>query len=220
MTAFLRYLPIGNCGACRELKFFLRGSYSQDLFEFFMRSHKVNCITREKREQFFFNKFVTKDDFMSVYICDLSSVIFKRLKSDHRLEHKYEALVADKVKLRNTNVIASTFSIISSEVMMDAPLVLVVNQYRCKCHGFFTCCKNEHEKNFDCCYREEFWFVSELSPMFREKPVSLFERKMRIEEQMPQNVNAKIKSKSEMVDLTRSSPVVSKMKIKKKSRVL
>jgi len=48
-TSHLSYSPIpllGNCPGCRELKYRLRGKYSDSLYRFFMASHKVNCIDK------------------------------------------------------------------------------------------------------------------------------------------------------------------------------
>jgi len=43
------YRPLGRCGACVELKYLLKREYPSDFYEFFMRSHSVNCIDKTTR---------------------------------------------------------------------------------------------------------------------------------------------------------------------------
>jgi len=48
-TSYLSYRSIpllGDCPGCRELKFRLRGVYSDDLYRFYMSCHRQNCIDK------------------------------------------------------------------------------------------------------------------------------------------------------------------------------
>jgi len=45
-----RDMPLGNCKACRELKYLLKKDYGPEFYEFIMSVHKVNCMNKQPRD--------------------------------------------------------------------------------------------------------------------------------------------------------------------------
>jgi len=45
-----RYLPIGNCHGCVELKYLLKRDYDNCVYDMYLDCHRVNCITKERRQ--------------------------------------------------------------------------------------------------------------------------------------------------------------------------
>lgn len=154
-----RDLPIGNCSACRELKFLLKKSYDASVYDFFMKSHKINCITREARNMHVYSKRVPSSSYIEVHPTDISDLDFKCFSWDISMHDKYDKISLDPVKLRNCPIICSSFTMVPYKIFSEASIVLVVGQYKCV-HGKVQCCDIKDEDAL------ESWYVSNLSVRF------------------------------------------------------
>jgi len=148
-----RNLPIGDCPACIELKFHLKQDYGPDFYTYWMNSHKVNCVTKIKRDLIVPVKCVSIEDFIEVEEVDVRSI--PKLFTTPWDNMQYPKVVLDAVKLRNSVVVTRSLSNISPRIYHLSPMVLLVDQYVCRAHKRFcqVCvCPHKVKKKCDKCF--------------------------------------------------------------------
>lgn len=185
-----RSLPVGDCPACTELKFLLKGDYDSSFYEYFMSCHRSNCITKQMRvASHTFNVGVKRNDF-KIYraTADISGVEFRTMPWDP--VPGYEPVGMDPYKLRTSNVIFRSYKYVHPKVLYYSPWVLI-RSFKCKPHGEVDCCESHScHKDYDCIcqdcelFRQEGYYLSsrDISYMgFKEyDPGNLGDKKLRI----------------------------------------
>jgi len=126
-----RNLPIGFCAACIEMRYLLKKDYVPSFFEYWMDSHRTNCITKVRREARVPMKLISYEDFQEVRVIDVSSFNAFTTPWDNL---KYPFISLDGVKLRNSIVISQNIRYISPRLFYLSPLVILVKQYACAKH--------------------------------------------------------------------------------------
>jgi len=124
-----------------------------------MKSHKINCITREARNMHVYSKRVPSSSYIEVHPTDISDLDFKCFSWDIGMHDKYDKISLDPVKLRNCPIICSSFAMVPYKIFSEASIVLVVGQHKCV-HGKVQCCDIKDEDAL------ESWYVSNLSVRF------------------------------------------------------
>jgi len=104
---------LGNCSMCNELKFYLKNDYDDNVYDFFLRMHKRNCVTGELRNLVSFYKPIDiKFEIVDSDVFEIIKSVY-RFSWDRGLEEYPGSFENLEIAQLNSNLLSRTCVIVS-----------------------------------------------------------------------------------------------------------